>query len=122
MVFHLIIFLRAAAHLAGSEPTERVGVPVANPREETTDSPRRLTVTVAAGPRFWIAGQEQPREIVEATILTEAEREGSGPLELRIRTDRVVPFGEVEPLMLTAAKAGVTNVKFPVIPREAEND
>jgi len=122
VIFNLIIFFLAASHFARSEPTEPVDLPVANPREETAESPRRLTVTVAPGPRFWIAGQEQPREIVEATILTEAEREGSGPLELRIRTDRVVPFGEVEPLMLTAAKAGVTNVKFPVIPREAEND
>lgn len=122
VIFNLIIFFLAASHFARSEPTEPVDLPIATPREETADSPRRLTVTVAPGPHFWIAGQEQPREIVEAMILTEAEREGAGPLELRIRSDRTIPFGEIEPLMVTAAKAGVTNVKFPVIPRETGGD
>lgn len=122
VIFNLIIFFLAAAHFARSQPAEPVDLPIANPRENSKESPRRMTVTVAPGPRFLVAGQEYPQATVEAMINAEA----TGPddqdaaLELRIRADRTVPFGQIEPLMIAAAKAGVTNVKFPVIPAANE--
>ncbi|HEX6986145.1 MAG TPA: hypothetical protein VF170_12265, partial [Planctomycetaceae bacterium] len=84
------------------------------------ESPRRLTVTVApgppgAGPRLLVGGREQPRAVVEAMIQTQGGDDGP-PLELRIRSDRTVPFGEIEPLLVAAAKAGVRDVKFAVVP------
>lgn len=118
VIFNLIIFFLAAAHFARSEPSEPVDLPIANPRADASESPRRLTITVAPGPRFFVAGREQPREVVEAMISTEAADEQAASLELRIRADRTIPFGQIEPLMIAAAQAGVTDVKFPVIPQE----
>ncbi|MGC1272283.1 MAG: biopolymer transporter ExbD [Planctomycetaceae bacterium] len=114
VIFNLIIFFLATSHFARSEPTESVDLPEATPRQNDAESPRRLTVTIAAGPRFLVGGQEQPRQVVEAMIETQGQDDGP-PLELRIRSDRGVPFGEVEPLLTAAAKAAVTDVKFAVV-------
>lgn len=116
VIFNLIIFFLATSHFARSEPTESVDLPEATPRQHELESPRRLTVTIAAGPRFLVAGQEQPRNVVEAMITTQGDDKGP-PLELRIRSDRTIPFGDVEPLLIAAAEGGVTDVKFAVIQR-----
>lgn len=118
VIFNLIIFFLAAAHFARSEPSEPVDLPIANPREAGQESPRQLTVTVAPGPRFIVAGREHPPDVIKAMISAEAQEDEDKPLELRIRADRTIPFGKIEPLLIAAAKAGVTDVKFPVIPKE----
>ena len=115
VIFNLIIFFLATSHFARSEPTEPVDLPSATPREAESDSPRRLTITIAAGPRFLVAGREQPRAVVEAMIETQGAGDGA-PLELRLRGDRAVPFREIEPLLTAAARAGVTDVKFAIVP------
>jgi biopolymer transport protein ExbD len=116
VIFNLIIFFLAAAHFARNEPTTDVDLPSASPREIATESPRRLTITVALGPRFSVGAEEQPRDVIEAMISTQAKDKAERPLELRIRSDRAVPFGEIEPLLVTAAEAGVRDVKFAVEP------
>ena len=120
VIFNLIIFFLAAAHFARSEPVEAVELPAATPRDDETESPRRLTITVAPGPRFLVAGAEQPRAVVEAMIETEARGADKRPLELRLRADRSVPFGEIEPLLIAAAKSGIQDVKFAVTPLRGE--
>jgi biopolymer transport protein ExbD len=118
VIFNLIIFFLAAAHFARNEPVVDVDLPSATPRDSELESPRRLTVTVAAGPTFLLGTEEQPRDVIEAMIATQAKGNSDRPLELRIRADRSVPFGEVEPLLVAAAKAGVSDVKFAIAPRE----
>lgn len=114
VIFNLIIFFLATSHFARSEPTESVNLPEAMPRDNAVESPRRLTVTIAAGPRFLVGGEQQPRQVVEAMIETQGTSHGH-PLELRVRSDRSIPYGEVEPLLTAAARAGVTDVKFAVV-------
>jgi len=116
VIFNLIIFFLAAAHFARNEPVSDVELPSATPRDFETESPRRLTVTVAVGPTFSIGAEEQPREVIEAMVETQAKDKAGRALELRIRADRAVPFGEIEPLLVTAAGAGVQDVKFAVTP------
>lgn len=120
VIFNLIIFFLAASHFARNEPVEAVELPTATPREIEAESPRRISITITPGPRFVVGAQEQPREVVEAMIAAEAGGEDARPLEVRIRSDRTVPFGEVEPLLIAAAKAGVSDVKFAVTPRGGE--
>ncbi len=119
VIFNLIIFFLATSHFARSEPTSPVDLPAATPRDAEAESPRRLTVTVAPGPQYLVGSREQPRAVIEAMIETQARDDGP-PLELRIRGDRAVPFGEVEPLLTAAAKSGVTDVKFSIVPRASE--
>lgn len=116
VIFNLIIFFLAAAHFARNEPVTDVELPSARARDVEAESPRRLTVTVAVGPTFSVSAEEQPRDVIEAMISAQAQDKAGRPLELRIRADRSVPFGEVEPLLVTAAKSGVRDVKFAVAP------
>jgi len=116
VIFNLIIFFLAAAHFARNEPVTDVELPAAKPRDVETESPRRLTVTVAVGPTFSVGAEEQPRDVIEAMIATQANDKAGRPLELRIRSDRAVPFGEIEPLLVAAARSGVQDVKFAVEP------
>jgi biopolymer transport protein ExbD len=116
VIFNLIIFFLAAAHFARNEPVTDVDLPAATSREIETVSPRRLTITVAVGPRFSVGAEEQPRDVIEAMISTQANDKADRPLELRIRADRNVPFGEIEPLLVAAARSGVQDVKFAVEP------
>lgn len=120
VIFNLIIFFLAASHFARNEPVEPVELPTATPRDTENEPPRRVSITIAPGPRFLISGQEQERAVVEAMIAAEAGATNKGPLEVRIRSDHTVPFGEVEPLLIAAAKAGVSDVKFAVTPRARE--
>lgn len=120
VIFNLIIFFLAASHFARNEPVEPVELPTATPREIDAEPPRRISITIAPGPRFLVGGQELERAVVEAMIATEASATKGGPLEVRIRSDQAVPFGEVEPLLIAAAKAGVSDVKFAVTPREGK--
>jgi biopolymer transport protein ExbD len=119
VIFNLIIFFLAAAHFARNEPVTDVDLPAATPREIETVSPRRLTVTVAVGPTFSVGAEEQPRDVIEAMISTQAKDKADRPLELRIRSDRSVPFGEIEPLLVAAARSGVQDVKFAVEPPDS---
>jgi biopolymer transport protein ExbD len=119
VIFNLIIFFLAAAHFARNEPVEAVELPAATPRPVEAESPRRFMVTVAPGPRFLVSGQEHPRVVIEAMISSEAS-ERTRPMELRIRADRSVAFGEIEPLLVAAATAGIRDVKFAVTPRVTE--
>lgn len=116
VIFNLIIFFLAAAHFARNEPVTDVELPSATARAIDSESPRRLTVTVAPGPTFLLGTDEQPRNVIEALIATQARGNAQQPLELRIRADRNVPFGEVEPLLVAAAEAGVRDVKFAISP------
>ncbi len=118
VIFNLIIFFLAAAHFARNEPVTDVELPSATPRNVDAESPRRLTITVATGPTFLIGTEEQTRDVIEAMIATQAKSNAAQPLELRIRADRNVPFGEVEPLLVAAAEAGVSDVKFAISPQE----
>ncbi|MBA3315828.1 MAG: biopolymer transporter ExbD [Planctomycetota bacterium] len=118
VIFNLIIFFLAAAHFARNEPVTDVDLPAATSRDVDSESPRRLTVTVATGPTFLIGTEEQPRDVIQAMIATQAKGNSDRPLELRIRADRAVPFGEVEPLLVAAAEAGVNDVKFAISPLE----
>ena len=124
VVFNLIIFFLAASHLARSEALEPVQLPEASTgKPEASELQRRLTVTVAADQTYRIAGTVHTLDEVEQMILFSNAGDAAQPggLELRIRTDRDVPYRLIEPLLLSCARAGVTKIKFAVIPSAGEN-
>ena len=47
-------------------------------------------------------------------VRSEKVQELGQDLEVRIRSDRTVPYARVEPVMLSCAKAGIWNVTFAV--------
>ncbi len=127
IVFLLIIFFLVSSHLARQETQLELDLPAAasGRRAEDDDRTRRVIVNVLAQPRQGDGLDEGGGKLmVGGRVLEEGElqkvieferRRAEGPLEIRIRSDRQVPYGRVEPIMIACAKAGVWNVTFAVL-------
>ena len=118
VVFLLIIFFLVSSHLARQETQLELDLPEAGsglrPEE---DDVRRVVVNVLpaeqSGKRLMVGGRLlQPPELSQ--LIGYESRESKGRLEVRIRSDRKVPYRVVEPIMIACARAGVWKVTFAV--------
>jgi len=120
VVFLLIIFFLVSSHLARQETQVAVDLPdaVSSDRPEEEDV-RRLFVNVLSENRILVGSQPIESARLETLLNYESQRSlGAGsarPLEVRIRTDRTVPYRAVEPILLACARSGIWNVKFAVV-------
>jgi biopolymer transport protein ExbD len=118
VVFLLIIFFLVASYIAGTE--NNAEIELANARSgdyEQEEAPRRIVVTVTSQGVLQVSGKELSEADFEHLLTAERSPQGKRPLEVRIRADRRVPYQVVEPLLLACARAGVTKVKFNVLPK-----
>ncbi|MCY2963938.1 MAG: biopolymer transporter ExbD [Planctomycetota bacterium] len=116
VVFNLIIFFLVASHYAHSEATEEIELPGAGGGEaELEQSGKRLTITLLLDGRMLLGPREATPQEIEALLAQSTAAHGAANVEVRIRTDRRVPYGRFEPLLLTCAKQGVTRVRFAVL-------
>ena len=114
VVFLLIIFFLVSSHLAQQESQYQLDLPLAMSGTVPVPSETRsVTINVLSDGRVIVGGQAVDAAQLESRLRHEADRIGRD-LEVRIRTDRRVPYPTVEPVMLACAKAGVWNVKFAV--------
>lgn len=116
VVFLLIIFFLAATHFVRSETHEPVELTrVVKADEDAEEHPRRLIITVTADGRLHVGGKTSELSAVEAMVLSGAAAHAGG-FEVRIRADHRAAYRHVQPLLLACARAGVTAVKFAVLP------
>lgn len=119
VVFLLIIFFLVSSHLAQQEVQLAIDLPDASsgdrPEEENV---RRIVVNVLPDRQIAVGTEIVAPARLESLLKYEQEktrRTGNAPpLEVRIRTDRLVPYQTVEPILLTCARSGIWNVKFAV--------
>ena len=115
VVFLLIIFFLVASHFIRNENVERIELPIASQGKDDDESATRLVVTVIPtgdllhGTTVITVGEFEQR------LQTLIAKNGAGATEVRIRADRSVVYSCIEPLLLTAARNGVTRVKFAVL-------
>jgi biopolymer transport protein ExbD len=114
VVFLLIIFFLVSSHLAKQEAQMKLPLPVADSSTETAEQAApRVTINVLQDGGLLMAGRS-----VRAAELAERLRRRLGEvgdrLEVRIRSDRHVAYGTIEPILLACARAGVWNVTFAV--------
>ena len=114
VVFLLIIFCLVSSHLAKQETQMELPLPDAVTGERRTDEETpRLTVNVAGNGQLLVAGRPVPATDLRNRL--EEKRRESGPdVEVVIRSDRAVTYGQVEPIMLDCVRAGIWNVTFAV--------
>jgi len=122
VVFLLIIFFLVSSHLARQEIQLDLDLPDASSGRQADQSEvRRVVVNVLheAPPerRIQVGGHVMDLDQLARLIRYESQAT-SDELEFRIRTDRRVPYREIEPVLLACQDAGVWNVTFAVI---AEN-
>jgi biopolymer transport protein ExbD len=115
VVFLLNIFFLVATYYIKNEQVEPVELPTASQGEEESDAAARLVLTVAKDGTLSIGGALVPRDDVINQLAAMQAEHPSGA-EFRMRCDRAVTYDIVEPLLLGAAKHGVTRVRFSVLP------
>ncbi|MDP6444233.1 MAG: biopolymer transporter ExbD [Pirellulaceae bacterium] len=114
VVFLLIIFFLVSSHLAKQESQLDLPLPVADSGDTPVDSEQpRVTVNVLAEGAIRLAGRDTPINMLVARLQQHRQKEGPN-LEVRIRSDRTVPYRNIEPIMKACADAGVWNVAFSV--------
>lgn len=115
VVFLLIIFFLVASHFIRNENVERIELPLASQGKDDDDSPSRLVVTVLPSGDLMQGMTAIPQEDFEQLLRFLILKHGAAATELRIRADRNVIYSKVEPLLLAAARQGVTRVRFSVL-------
>ncbi len=114
VVFQLIIYFLLTSHLAKQEVQMELPLPVAqsSDRPSEDDSPR-VTINVLSNGSLMLSGRiVEPAEL-QARLEEKASKAGAD-LEVRVRSDRNVPYRQVEPIMLACARAGIWNVTYAV--------
>ena len=119
VVFLLIIFFLVSSHLARQESQLDLDLPSATTGlRPSEDAARRIVVNVLGSPRdgrrILLGGRLLDRRELARMIRYEKKR-AEEDLEVRIRSDRHVPYRDIEPVMLTCARSGVWNVTFAVV-------
>jgi biopolymer transport protein ExbD len=117
VTFLLIIFFITSSHLAQQEVQLELDLPHATSGRNVGEiEARRVTVNVLEDGRVLLGSQAVQREELERRIRYEQQQVAAGEsLEVRIRSDRSVPYQFVEPILLACAKVGVWNVSFSVV-------
>lgn len=114
VVFLLIIFFLVSSHLARQEQQLELDLPDAATGELSTESSARvLTLNLLPTGEVSLSGVPTPIAELTERLGREVERQPS-PLEVRLRSDRTVPYGDVEPVLAACAKANVWNIRFAV--------
>jgi biopolymer transport protein ExbD len=117
IVFLLIIFFLVASHLSSSENQEAIQLAKASGASyDAEESPRRIVVTIDSEGKLQV-GTKFLTVAEFATQIRPAAGEKPGrDLEVRLRADKRVRYEKVEPLLVECAKAGITQIKFNVLP------
>ncbi len=118
IVFLLIVFFVVSSHLAKQEIQLQLDLPGASSaRRASATHARRLIVNVLPEGQLMLAGRPVSVEELETMVAYEGRR-AKELLEIRIRSDRSVPYGQIEPVLIACARAGVWNVSFAVVQRD----
>ena len=114
VVFLLIIFFLVSSHLAKQEAQMPLELPLADSGSEAIDNQApRVTINVTSEGTLLLAGRAVSPAELQRRLAEQREKEGDD-LEVRIRSDRNVPYSHVEPIMLSSVRAGIWNVTFSV--------
>lgn len=115
VVFLLIIFFLVSSHLARQETRLELPLPsAASGREADVESRPRVSINVLADGRVFLGSEPAFPDEIGRRLEVERRRVGDD-LEVRIRADRSVPYGAVEPILLACADASIWNVTFAVV-------
>lgn len=115
VVFLLNIFFLVATFYVTNEPAVPVQLPRATLAEKEDAVAGRLIITVQPDGKLSLAGQEIALSDVDRELTLLMTEHGAEQSELRIRADQTTPYQFVEPLLLAAARQGLTRVRYAVI-------
>ncbi|QDU54539.1 ExbD/TolR family protein [Aeoliella mucimassa] len=114
VVFLLIIFFLVSSHLAQQETQMELDLPTASTGDESVEThTERITINLKADGTVLLGASEATLAELDTRLAYERGQAGR-PLEVRIRADQGIAFGEVKPVLVACAKAGIWDVSFAV--------
>lgn len=113
VVFLLIIFFLVSSHLAKQENNVELALPNARSGLDDAATRETLTVNILASGQWQIAGASVDEQSLPASLRRRVMQSGE-LVQLRIRTDRQVPYSRIEPLLRAATAAGIGDIVFSV--------
>jgi biopolymer transport protein ExbD len=114
VTFLLIIFFLVSSHLAKQENFLPLDLPSAAAGIADFSDRPTVTVQVPKDGSYQVNGAEVSLAQVRSLILTRMQSEGGGPIRIRIRTDRNVPYGALAKLLKECALSGNSDIVFAV--------
>ncbi len=127
VVFLLIIFFLVSSHLARQEVQMEMDLPEATTGQDTQEEDETWRVVVNVLPedrpegQLMVGGRRmqagQFAHLIAYEYQREKEKQKRDPplMEVRIRTDRKVPYRAVEPVMVACAQSKIWKVTFAVV-------
>lgn len=113
VVFLLIIFFLVSSHLARRETRVPLDLPAAGQPLPVAEAGEWLTINVQADGAISISGTANDQQRLSERLQRHADQQGE-LAAVRIRTDRSVPYAQIEPLLQAAADAGIAQLVFSV--------
>ena len=114
VVFLLIIFFLVSSHLAKQEVHMKLPLPDAQSGTQVENSELpRVVVNISLEGALRMAGRQLTLEQFQQQLLERRMKSGKD-LEVRIRSDRGVPYRNISPVMQRCAEVGIWNVTFAV--------
>lgn len=113
VVFLLIIFFLVSSHLARQENRLPLELPVASTFEPVDPDRAALTISVNEEAK-WLVGGDVVDDSSLRKILVDLRQRMGTTAAIRIRTDGLVQYQYVEPILREAALAGVTDATIAV--------
>lgn len=114
VVFLLVIFFLVTAHFAQNEQVEAVELPRASEGADAAESARRMIVSVTRDGLLFVKGRQITAAEFEG-LLQENAGGRTADYELRIRSDQLATYEQIEPLVFAALRVGVTKIGFAVM-------
>ena len=118
VVFQLIIFFLVAGHFGSQEMSVEMELPKAAGGSVMTDQETlpRLTVSIPENGGLFLGSREVTEEELTHVFSAEKKRLKDAAFQLRIRAAKSVPYQKVEPILKSAARTGIRDVQFAVVP------
>lgn len=113
VVFLLIIFFLVSSHMAKQENQIKLELPQAASALQDVADRESLTVNILADGQWHVAGvavddRSLPQRLRQRVMAADQS------LQLKIRTDRNVPYARIEPVLKMAGEAGIGDIVFAV--------
>ena len=114
VVFLLIIFFLVSSSLVQQESLITLDLPTAKTSrmpQASESGTRKITINITGEDHLFLGLTPVDRDQLRQYLIAEQSRNGK-PLEVRIRTDRRVPYRAIEPILVICSQTGIDNVSF----------
>ncbi len=115
VTFLLIVFFVMSSQMISDETAMEMTLPRETSGEAAEqDETGKLIINVPNADAIFIGAKRVSLPELRERLAREKSR-AVGPISARIRTNRDVPYGAIEPILVACAQAGVYDVSFAVV-------